>query len=239
VTTGVWSGAGALVDLSIPIRTAMPVFPGDPQVRLAPATTITQDGYNVMSVQMGSQTGTHVDAPYHFEPDGARLEEVPLDQFWGTALVHDVRHVAAGEPILDHHLADDTSTAEPVTVALLWTSWTDRHWGTPEALRHPYLDPAAAQLLLHRGVTMVGIDALSVDPSGHGYCTEAHHVLLGAGAVIVENLVNLGALGVGTATFWALPLPLVDADGAPVRAVALPHERPGSADAAADTGGPP
>ncbi len=60
-----------LVDLSVPVDAGTQVFPGDPVFRSSPHTTVAADGYNVQAVAMGSQTGTHVDAPFHFvEPTG-------------------------------------------------------------------------------------------------------------------------------------------------------------------------
>ena len=67
-----------IVDLSHPINAETQVYPGDPVPELSPATTIDRDGYNVLHVSMGSQTGTHVDAPYHFLADGARIDAMDL-----------------------------------------------------------------------------------------------------------------------------------------------------------------
>src|SRR4028119_151353 len=80
-----------IVDLSHPLDDDTPVYPGDPVARFTPAATVAADGYNVLHVRMGSQTGTHVDAPYHFLEDGARIDELPLEYFLGPAVVADVR----------------------------------------------------------------------------------------------------------------------------------------------------
>ena len=90
------TGSGAppvreVVDLSHPLHDDTPVHPGDPVVRFLPAATVAADGYNVLHVRMGSQTGTHVDAPYHLLDDGARIDELPLEYFLGPAVVADVR----------------------------------------------------------------------------------------------------------------------------------------------------
>ena len=65
---------GPIIDLSHPLRTGTPVYPGDPEVVVSPAATAAADGYNVLHVTMGSQSGTHVDAPFHFLADGARID---------------------------------------------------------------------------------------------------------------------------------------------------------------------
>lgn len=80
-----------ILDLSHLISADTQVYPGDPVPQLSPATTIDRDGYNVLHVSMGSQTGTHVDAPYHFLADGARIDAMELSMFLGPATVADVR----------------------------------------------------------------------------------------------------------------------------------------------------
>lgn len=71
-----------VVDLSHPLDDDTPVYPGDPVVRVTPATTLDAHGYNVLHVRMGSQSGTHVDAPFHLLADGARIDELPLSCSW-------------------------------------------------------------------------------------------------------------------------------------------------------------
>src|SRR4051812_2918430 len=66
-----------LVDLSVPLGPGTVVYPGDPEPRLTVHSTIERDGFNLLSVAIGSQTGTHVDAPYHFDDSTPRIDEVP------------------------------------------------------------------------------------------------------------------------------------------------------------------
>lgn len=202
-----------LLDLSHPIRTGMPVWPGDPEVALLPAAAIATHGYNVLSIHLGSQTGTHVDAPFHVDDALPTLDQVPLERFTGPAVVADLRGNAGA--IRPEDLKD--LDLRPGAVLLLCTGW-DAHWGTPRYSEHPWLDPTAARLLLGAGVRTVGIDAPSIDCPGDP-ALPSHHLLARTGAVIAENLTHLDAVPAG-AQIWLLPLPLVGADGAPVRAVA-------------------
>jgi kynurenine formamidase len=213
-----------IVDLSHPLDDDTPVYPGDPVARFEAATTIGEDGYNVLHVRMGSQTGTHVDAPFHFLEDGARIDELPLDLFLGPAVVADVRGTAPHAAITWADLAPIASRLGPGRMLLLHTGW-DVHWGTDAYFDHPYLDGDAAERVVAAGVRTVGLDALSLDetvlggePSG-GFA--AHFAVLGAGGVIVENLRNLSAVGSPEPVVSVLPLKLAGADGAPVRAVAF------------------
>ncbi|SDC43450.1 Kynurenine formamidase [Geodermatophilus telluris] len=213
-----------IVDLSHPLDDDTPVYPGDPVARFSPATTVAADGYNVLHVRMGSQTGTHVDAPYHFLEDGLRIDEVPLDHFLGPAVVADVRGKPPHGRIEWADLAPWADRLGPGRILLLHTGW-DAHWGTDAYFDHPYLTGDAAARVVAAGVRTVGLDALSLDETvlggepADGFA--AHLAVLGAGGVIVENLRDLGRVPAVDPVVSVLPLRLAGADGAPVRAVAF------------------
>ena len=80
-----------LHDLSHPLRSGMPVYPGDPQVAIAPALTVAVEGVNVLGLHLGSQSGTHVDAPYHVDDALPDLDALPLERFVGPAVLLDAR----------------------------------------------------------------------------------------------------------------------------------------------------
>ncbi len=213
-----------VVDLSHPVEDGMPVYPGDPVVRIRPAATVGQHGYNVLHVRMGSQSGTHVDAPYHFLDDGARIDQVPPELFLAPAVVAAGRGRPPRTPVTWADLRPVAGRLGPGRMLLLHTGW-DVHWGSDAYLDHPFLDGAAAERVVAAGVRTVGIDALSLDetvlggePAG-GFA--AHLAVLGAGGVIVENLRGLELLRSAEPVVSVLPLRLAGADGAPVRAVAF------------------
>jgi kynurenine formamidase len=213
-----------IVDLSHPVEDGMPVYPGDPVVQIRPATTIDEHGYAVLHVRMGSQSGTHVDAPYHFLADGARIDELPLALFLAPAVVADVRGKSPHEPITWADLAPVAGRLAAGRMLLLHTGW-DAHWGGDAYFGHPFLDGEAAERVVAAGVRTIGLDALSLDetvPDGEpagGFA--AHLAVLGAGGVIVENLRGLEQLRSAEPLVSVLPLRLAGADGAPVRAVAF------------------
>lgn len=213
-----------IVDLSHPLDDRTPVYPGDPVASLEPATTIDEHGYNVLHVRMGSQTGTHVDAPFHFLAGGARIDELPLELFLGPAVVADVRGKRPHEAITWADLAPVADRLRPGRMLLLHTGW-DTRWGTDSYFDHPFLDGEAAERVVAAGVRTIGLDALSLDETVLGGVPAAgfaaHDVVLGAGGVIIENLRNLDAVRVAEPVISVLPLRLVGADGAPVRAVAF------------------
>jgi len=214
-----------LVDLSVPIVTGMPVYPGDPEVEAVPALTAAADGVNVLRLHMGSHSGTHVDAPFHIDGALPRLDELPLERFTGPAVVMDARGLPPRTPIPPDALPDGLA---PGVVLLFVTGWSE-HWGSDHYLAHPFPSEETAEAIVAAGVRTVGIDALSVDrtppPGDEDFSLAAHRVLCGAGAVIAENLTGLGRLLVAQAAGHAIdvslfPIPLAEADGAPVRAIA-------------------
>ncbi|MFF2557482.1 cyclase family protein [Nocardia sp. NPDC058058] len=209
-----------IIDLSVPLRTAMPVYPGDPEVSIRPALTVAVDGVNVLHVDMGSQTGTHVDAPFHIDDALPALDALPLERFIGPATVVDARGLGPRTAIGPEYFQGKVAAGQIVLIA---TGWSE-HWGTPDYLAHPYLDPAAAAYLVEAGIRTVGIDTLSVDPTP-AQDIPSHRILCGAHAVIAENLTALDRvlseqqLG-HRVEASLLPLHLPGADGAPVRAIA-------------------
>lgn len=213
-----------VVDLSRRVDDATQVYPGDPEVRLEPATTLAAHGVNVLGVHIGSHSGTHVDAPYHFVEDGARIDELDPRLFVGPAAVLDVRGKGPRERVTAEDLRAYEDRLSGGVIAVVRTGW-EEHYGTPRYYDHPFLDRGAAQLLLDAGVRTVAVDALNVDetvlegeqPDGY----PAHHLILGAGGVIAENLANLGAIDFPEPLISLLPIKLGGSDGAPVRAVAM------------------
>jgi len=217
-----------IVDLSHPVDDDTPVYPGDPVARFRPAATVAADGYNVLHVTMGSQTGTHVDAPYHFLEDGARIDQLPLELFLAPAVIADVRGKAPHGRIDWSDLAPYAERLAPGRVLVLHTGW-DAHWGTDAYFDHPFLTGDAAERVVAAGVRTVAIDALSLDETVVGGAPAdglaAHVAVLGAGGVIVENRRNLAAVTAAEPLISVLPLRFAGADGAPVRAVAFELDR--------------
>ncbi len=196
-------------DVSIPLHVGMTVWPSDPDFESTPRARIAEgDKCNTSLLRMASHTGTHCDAPYHFLDDGPRLHEIDPSVFFGR-----VRLIAMeGVPAIR---AEDLP-AEPLPPRILFKTDNAKHpVNGPFNEGYVAIEPCAAQRLADDGVQLVGIDYLSVGPRARQVAT--HSALLGAGIFIVEGLV-LRDFGPGEYDFVALPLPLVDADGAPCRA---------------------
>jgi arylformamidase len=204
-----------LVDVSIPIRTAMTVYRGNPPVRIRPAMTLRKDHVNLSELCLGSHTGTHVDAPSHFIKGAKGIDQVGLERFIGPAWVADLRRVRGGIG------ADDLDRARIPRGSrriLLRTS-NSRLWHPARPFRTDFVYLAAdgADWVVDRGVQLVGIDYLSIE----GYGIEGaptHHRLLGAGIPILEGL-DLFKVQPGRWQMAALPLRIEDGDAGLTRAV--------------------
>ena len=85
-----WSGPVDIVDLSLPIHDGAPSYPSDPTCSVTPFLTIPPHLANTSTISMGSHQGTHLDAPFHFLPDGITVDQIPLDQTSGPAFLLDL-----------------------------------------------------------------------------------------------------------------------------------------------------
>lgn len=204
-----------VIDISVPNRPGMHSYPGDPELRVeAVRRTAAGDVCNLTLLTMGSHTGTHVDAPYHFLGDGPRLGEVALDRMVGEALVADLRGRAAVDAAA---LAGVALRAGDILLCRTDNSW---RWESPAFRRDfTYLTEDAAELLVERGVRAVGMDYLSIERFGSADFP-VHHRLLGAGVFVIEGL-DLRSVEPGRYTLVCLPLKFPELDGAPARAVLL------------------
>ncbi len=214
-----------IVDLSQRIGPKTQMFPAYPPPTFTQWTTREVHGFLAESLFMVSHTGTHVDAPWHFEPKGRRLHEVPLERFIAPGRVLDIRGLPAKGKILPKALQsasrESGSLVHEGDAVLLRTGWEERHRGKPAYLfENPGLTEAAAKLLLRWKVGLVGIDTANIDhPEDAKY--PAHHTLLAGNVPIIENVANLATLRSTAFLIVALPLKLEGTSGSPIRLVAL------------------
>jgi len=77
-----------IYDITVPIQPEMPVYEGDPGVKIEPWSAFTKgDSSNVSFLQFGAHTGTHVDAPAHFIEGAAKIDSLSLEALIGPARV--------------------------------------------------------------------------------------------------------------------------------------------------------
>lgn len=205
-----------IYDISLPIFKGMTVYEGDPQVQVRPASQIEKGApMNLTRLSLGSHTGTHVDAPFHFVPGGATVDRLSLGPFIGKALV---RHIRCKEAITCPDLEE--AHIPNGTERLLLRTSNSQLWEKGGFQRgFVYLMEDGARWLVDRGMKLVGIDYLSIDAFG-SKDFPSHNALLKAGVIIVEGL-DLRNVPSGEYTLVCLPLRLAGGDGAPARAVLM------------------
>jgi arylformamidase len=202
-----------IFDVTVPLSAEVPTFPGDPPFAIAYTHEIAGgDPYNVSRISMGSHSGTHVDAPYHFLADGPTVEHLPLEILMGKARVVELAvrdKVERGElEALD--LRDD--------IRVLFKTRMSGQLRLPAFQEDfVYLTPDAATYLAQAGIKLVGWDYLSIEKYGSADFA-AHHALLTAGVIIVEGL-DLSEVEPGEYDMTCLPLRIVGADGSPARVI--------------------
>jgi len=212
------------------------VYPGDGPFIFRQVSTIGSDECNIGSVSFGSvHTGTHLDAPFHFIANGKTIEQIPLSDLIGPALVINLSggELQPRQQITWADLSAWHAHMREGVIVLISTGWSERYWCTPQYYHHPYLTADAAEGFVASGVRVIGLDTLSPDETPlegvggeSGY--KFHEIFLGAGGIIAENLTNLSALteeegiadGGGTWIVNLIPLNLYGSDGSPIRAFA-------------------
>ena len=219
-----------IIDLTHTITPDTFVYPGTPAPAFSATRTLTADGARETLLQIGSHTGTHLDAPRHILRDGCGLDQLPPSQFCGRAAVIDVSHLGAGSVITADFLRGQNGYLRTADYALFYTGW-EKKWGTEAFLNEPFpiLDEEASKYLVACGLKGVGTDAISVDALADE-TFPAHRVLLTGGLVIVENLCLKKLVGRKDVMFFALPVKFENADGAPVRAIAEFRDFPEAAE---------
>ena len=201
-----------LRDISIVVRPGTPEWPGDTPFSCKWTWEMAKGAsVNVSALQMSPHVGTHADAPLHVRDGAPASEELSTEAFIGPALVIGVDELSGpiGTETLTRRLP------RRVERLLLRTGRTIATGTFPEGW--PALTPACVQWLAGRGLTLLGVDAPSVDER-ESKTLDTHRALFEAGVTIVENL-DLRDVSDGPYDLIALPLRIAGLDAAPVRAV--------------------
>jgi kynurenine formamidase len=229
------NGKTRVLDLSYAINDKLVAWPGDQRVFEATVNaTVEKNGYFTRSFWMLEHYGTHLDAPIHFSPGKSTVDQIPVKQFFGPAVVLDVSAESAKD-------ADYRVPAARVeewekkhgrilegAIVLLRTGWASR-WPDARKYRNhdaqgkmhfPGLSTEAAKLLIARKASGIGCDTMSVD-YGASEDFAVHHLVLGAGLYQLENLADLSDVPEAGAFLVVAPIKLEGGSGGAVRVFAL------------------
>lgn len=199
-------------DVTVPLAAGMAGYPGDPPFVLEPLTRLGEAPFASSRLSASTHAGTHVDAPAHFVPGAATVDQLPLEILLGKARVVELsaRERAERADLEALDLRDDLRL-------LLKTRLSSQPARAGQADDHVYLSEDAALYLAQAGIKLVGFDSLSVDRFG-STDFPAHRALLGAGVILVEGL-DLSEVEPGEYEMACLPLRIAGGDGAPARVV--------------------
>jgi kynurenine formamidase len=212
------------VDLSHPIEHEMTTYPGLPGPAISTYISRAESAqrlgsgvsYHIGRIEMVVNSGTYVDAPYHFYADGADVAQLPLERLVGVLVVV-IR--ASGRTAIGPEMIDNPGELWGKAV-LVHTGWS-RYWGTAAYLSgSPYLTRDFAEVMVEANIAVLGVDALNVD-NVEDLTRPVHHTLLGNGIPLIEHLTNLNQLPDHGARLTALPAPVRGVGSFPVRAVAV------------------
>lgn len=199
-----------LWDISPPVYADSPVFPGDHPTeigwtfRIGPGCPV-----NVAELTFSAHVGSHADAPLHFADGERTAGELPLEPYLGRCVVV---HAIGARPQVGWDVLARAEGAERVLVRTYEAAPVDR-WEPAFAA----IDPDSLSRLAASGTRLIGTDAASLDPA-ESKELPAHMAAHRGDVRILENLV-LDDVDEGEYELIALPLKLVTADAAPVRAV--------------------
>jgi len=201
-------------DISAPLEMS-PIYPGDrPFSHEWMARLNEGNGYNLSALALGSHAGTHLDFPSHLLKSGKSQEQYFLERFIIPA---EVVCVSGKVPVQPRCLQG--SKIDKGQALLFKTGNSQKRLMHQSAFSEDSvsLSLGLAQLCVVKGVTLVGIDYLSVDKYGDG-TLPVHHTLLENDVLILEGI-DLAAVPCGRYSLICLPLSITDAEASPVRAV--------------------
>ncbi|MDR5793828.1 MULTISPECIES: arylformamidase [Caballeronia] len=204
-----------LLDISPPINPATPVWPGDTPVGIERVWRMEAGSpVNVARLTLSPHTGSHADAPLHYDEHGAPIGEVALDTYIGACRV--VHCIGASPLVTPAHVAAHLADCPPRVLLRTYTNAPLDAWDSAFAA----VAPETIDLLAEKGVKLIGIDTPSLDPQD-SKTMDAHKRIRAHGMAILEGLV-LDAAAPGDFELIALPLKFSTLDASPVRAVLRP-----------------
>lgn len=210
------------LDLTLEISQTIPTFPGSPSPQFLRWSTIKENKYNLELLFLSSHTGTHIDAPYHFKEDGAKIHQIPLVRLAGKALLIRIKK-SKNQEITKKDLLEFEKNHRKIknfSSVIFFTNWQKNSKKKIFFTNNPGLSQSAAEYLISKKINLVGIDSPSID-LGKDTSFTAHKILAQNNVLIVENLVNLEKITGSEFEFVILPLKIKDATGSPVRAIAI------------------
>lgn len=213
------------IDLSLTLEPSMMTTPAywHPKVEFKQLGSILKEGRNTHSFILGTHTGTHMDAPYHFMKDGIKIDEVPIDLFVQDCALISLTNKKEGDRVFREDIEPFSTRLKGLKAVALCTGWS-RRWMTKEYYGSwPHLEEGAAQYLLEKGIRLIAMDMPSPDSRDMiqpGQDSPIHKILMSKGVILVEYLTGLEQIKKEIFKLYVFPLKLKGLDGSPARVLA-------------------
>ncbi len=179
-------------------------------------------GSRISNITLNSHCGTHIDAPYHFVPDGKTIDLFPPSYFVGIAYILDAPKNPL-ESVTSEDLLKYETEIEKSDFLFIRTGWESR-WGKLDyTWAYPFITEDAARYILKNKIRIIGTDTVSPDPSvksGLRKGSPVHSLLLSKNVLIIENLTGMEPIKGKMVMAYCFPLAFKDGDGSPTRVVA-------------------
>jgi arylformamidase len=218
------AGGEKIIDLSMLIEEGMQTF-GSPWHPVVEITQLGRHGIEnreTRKLVLGTHTGSHIDAPRHFIPNGDTVESIPLEILVGTATVVDFSKLANKTEISKAMLIKEVGSETCPKRLICRFDWDLKALRTNKYYSdHAFFSEEACEWMVSTGCKLLALDTPQPDNplNGRGAAKDApnHKILLGNKVVIVEYLVNLQSLKSKEVYLVVAPLKILSGDGAPAR----------------------
>jgi arylformamidase len=178
--------------------------------------------YIMTNISMVSHISTHIEVPYHLFPDGYDLATMPIDSYYGEAVVLDFTDIQKRVPITAERVAAAAEKAGGIRkgdIVLCNLGYADRY-GEDSYAESPYFSNEAIHWLANSGMKLMGVDAGGVEiPASEEHVN--HAALFEKNIPLIENVANLNALPNSRFMVYAFPMAIAGVESFPVRVVAV------------------
>ncbi len=195
-------------------------------VNIETATRKSVEGWNASTLHLYSHSGTHMDAPWHFEVNEQTIDEFPVNRFFVDTWVVDMAPVTPQQLIQVSDLGPVKDLVKKGEGIILKTDWSFHAGSTLYRDGLPRISEELAIWLGEKGISLIGVEGPSVaDVNNLKEVTRIHEILLGNDIIIIEGLTNLDDITQPKVQLVALPLKVQKGDGSPARVIAIESSR--------------
>ena len=186
------------------------------------AKSLKKDGWNASTLHLYSHSGTHMDAPIHFEVNEKTIDQYPASRFFCDCWIVDLPNCSDSKLIVPEDLSKIANAILPGEGLIFRTGWSAYVGEEKYRQKLPRISKELAEWCTKKSIAMIGVEPPSIaDVYDLKEVSEVHTILLNADVLIIEGLCNLGKISQPKVQLVALPLKIKNGDGAPCRVIAI------------------